>query len=1060
MFLVFLNQRRTTNIVPIVLLLCSGILTLVHGAAIHARDPIKVMIVGDSISHGRQGDYTWRYRIWQWFTGNGITVDLVGPYTGTVPPSPPAPPSPPVLYGETAPASPIITVGSGYAAGVDSAFIANDAHFAYWGRQVAQDALVIADMVREYVLDYLLVELGFNDLGWFVSDAFGTLDSMLSLVTNARSANSNIKFAIANVSMRTFIGGRDDLVINTDLYNTLLANNIPHWSTSQSPVYLVDFRDNYSCEPTGGCPSGTDGLHPDALGEYQIAKAFADTLHYAYGLGAGSISVPSDIPDRPCNTPTNIQAAPSYAGVTVTWDPVFGAYGYSVQNNIVGNPPSTWNTTTPRYDTTWTVGAYCANSVSGWTDTVFATANPTVAPGPSNIVVTPAADGLHLTWDAVEGYDVYQYGVLYWDSIPGSFVNDYGFTGTSASITGLPAGDHFFLGVEAWELVDGVPYAGIPSGASEAIVGGQPSVPTNVKVVTINEGATVQVTWDASANAAAYRVYARNINDPNSVLTLQEPNPSGPCDEVTFLFPGAWNFEFCVSAVNGNYESNLSSCVVAPEGITAVSDCPPVSTSAPPPIATPTVSWAPPTATYTPTPYSGIPTPPDGADSFCTAGTGSGDYADLCSFTCRYGFCPGETCTCTAVGVTTAALPTWVNVIACAAKGLDSSYGPLCSFACNYGYCPSNLCIGDSTQCLANVDPGDPVPNEEDDLRLARLNTMYPGIYWDLAMPDGGGGCSRAQLNILEEATRVAVQMTTFSVEDTEDTAFQRYFVTDSRVVGRWTNGPNRDHYLNLLNNLRQVSGFAVTGRLKNGRPSILPRDRITYRCNRPSDVPFKCGIPGVSSFCIDQLTRYNRAASTANPPLSPPPFGAMTMFCNFFWEQRFMASVTSGPRKTPADLGDPRLMSFEQALAHEWMHADVVGYKKHISDIKDVIPGNGFRPQPVYGSSRCHDYAWAYVHSQSEPNKGVVYNADNYAWTWVNRWFSNAWHWGSSDDGTQITAPFEYTNYWTMSELIDASAIPADNSAPISCSGSGTDITCVYYGEFYDDYLLDAGAL
>lgn len=33
---------------------------------------------------GREGDFTWRYRIWQFFKQNGIDVEMVGPYKGTV----------------------------------------------------------------------------------------------------------------------------------------------------------------------------------------------------------------------------------------------------------------------------------------------------------------------------------------------------------------------------------------------------------------------------------------------------------------------------------------------------------------------------------------------------------------------------------------------------------------------------------------------------------------------------------------------------------------------------------------------------------------------------------------------------------------------------------------------------------------------------------------------------------------------------------------------------------------------------------------------------------------
>lgn len=45
--------------------------------------PISVMVVGDSITQGREGDWTWRYRLWQWFQGEGVAVNFVGPFKGT-----------------------------------------------------------------------------------------------------------------------------------------------------------------------------------------------------------------------------------------------------------------------------------------------------------------------------------------------------------------------------------------------------------------------------------------------------------------------------------------------------------------------------------------------------------------------------------------------------------------------------------------------------------------------------------------------------------------------------------------------------------------------------------------------------------------------------------------------------------------------------------------------------------------------------------------------------------------------------------------------------------------
>jgi len=105
-----------------------------------------------------EGDYTWRYRIWEWFNDNAIAVTLVGPYTGTHPQETPAFPSPPPLYGATTPADNTIDEGASYSADVDASFMGKDAHWAYWGRQLAQDVPDVAAMVTQYQPDYLLVE--------------------------------------------------------------------------------------------------------------------------------------------------------------------------------------------------------------------------------------------------------------------------------------------------------------------------------------------------------------------------------------------------------------------------------------------------------------------------------------------------------------------------------------------------------------------------------------------------------------------------------------------------------------------------------------------------------------------------------------------------------------------------------------------------------------------------------------------------------------------------------------------------------------------------------------
>lgn len=45
--------------------------------------PLRIMIVGDSISEGFESMHTWRYRLWEWFQANDVSVTFVGPFHQT-----------------------------------------------------------------------------------------------------------------------------------------------------------------------------------------------------------------------------------------------------------------------------------------------------------------------------------------------------------------------------------------------------------------------------------------------------------------------------------------------------------------------------------------------------------------------------------------------------------------------------------------------------------------------------------------------------------------------------------------------------------------------------------------------------------------------------------------------------------------------------------------------------------------------------------------------------------------------------------------------------------------
>ncbi|MFG2949838.1 fibronectin type III domain-containing protein [Streptomyces adustus] len=533
---------------------------------------LRVMVVGDSMTEGMEGDWTWRYRLWQWFQDQHVNVDFVGPHKGTKQPDAGGPPAPPPLQGEIQnPSATPPPVSGAYARGVPPNFDGD--HFAVWGRQAAQDKSLIGPMVAQYQPDLILFGIGFNDMGWFVSDAHGTLDSMKTLVDQARAAKPDVKMAVANVPQRLFINGRQDLVDKTNQYNALLKDAIPTWSTSASPVKLVDWAGSYSCNPQA-CPAGYDGLHPNATGEYQIAYAYARTLNKEFGIGLSTPSGIASFPGRPTSPVTGLKAEVVPSGVKVSWDPVFGARGYTVRYRVVG--ATDWSEVvvpTNRYDTTWTEDGWTweyqvrtdnyTDGTSAWSMT-SATAHPETAAAPGNITTRATSTGVDVSWDAARGPytdSIDRYEIITWDKdVPGAYISSTGARGTSVHIDGLTPSHHYLVAVATWNRAGG----GMPGVARSVTVGaGMPAVPTNVTIKSI-DATTVQLNWEGSPGAAGYRVWTRNVNDPGHTYTADGYVSDTPDRQIAFLFPGNWNFEFCVTAVNGALESDRSSCVSVP----------------------------------------------------------------------------------------------------------------------------------------------------------------------------------------------------------------------------------------------------------------------------------------------------------------------------------------------------------------------------------------------------------------------------------------------------------------------------------------------------------------
>lgn len=110
-------------------------------------------------------------------------------------------------------------------------------------------------------------------------------------------------------------------------------------------------------------------------------------LHEKYGLGDGNLTIPAEIPPRPCPAPENVKLdraalVGNVRPVVATWDFVYGAFGYHVSTRQEG---SDWGwdmfTEVSKYDMFWPgdgqewevrVRTYCGDQQdpSPWSDAV------------------------------------------------------------------------------------------------------------------------------------------------------------------------------------------------------------------------------------------------------------------------------------------------------------------------------------------------------------------------------------------------------------------------------------------------------------------------------------------------------------------------------------------------------------------------------------------------------------------------------------------------------------------------------------------------------------------
>lgn len=218
------------------------------------------MFVGDSMTIGRAGDYTWRYRMWQHLNATlGRPYRIVGPRCE--------------LY-DTRTDTP---TSHAYA---DPGFPERARrHLAGWGEGWQHMAPVIGPAVAADRADVLLVSLGLIDLG-FYTGAEETTANMRRFVAEARAARPGIRMVLLPVIPNSRADEDELFAAEVARFNELLAKAVADLSTDASPILLGARPDAYDIHR-----DTYDGTHPNASGEHRLAGEFAAVLHQAWDIG-------------------------------------------------------------------------------------------------------------------------------------------------------------------------------------------------------------------------------------------------------------------------------------------------------------------------------------------------------------------------------------------------------------------------------------------------------------------------------------------------------------------------------------------------------------------------------------------------------------------------------------------------------------------------------------------------------------------------------------------------------------------------------------------------------
>lgn len=210
---------------------------------------MRVLLIGDSLTHGKAGDWTWRYRLWQHLqVHEPREVDFVGP------------------------ADDLRDGSQDYR---DAEF--DHDHASLWGATLSPPAYDPGRLGSVYLPDAVVIELGANDLVQQGEQPADVAATMRGTIEELREAAPGVDVVLVRIPVLAVPGAAE---LN-GLYD-VLAEEL---DDAEERVVVAAAEVGFVADPTAPDADTYDGLHPDESGEIKVAAAVADALA-ELGLGA------------------------------------------------------------------------------------------------------------------------------------------------------------------------------------------------------------------------------------------------------------------------------------------------------------------------------------------------------------------------------------------------------------------------------------------------------------------------------------------------------------------------------------------------------------------------------------------------------------------------------------------------------------------------------------------------------------------------------------------------------------------------------------------------------